>query len=55
MAELKAMGVNIIAPPLWMLVTLDAQNNLTQSAYAIEAKKVGLKIITWSLERSGPL
>ena len=55
MTELKAMGVNIIAPPLWMLVTLDSHNKLTQSAYAIEAKKAGLKIITWSLERSGPL
>ncbi|MAD88201.1 MAG: glycerophosphodiester phosphodiesterase [Pseudoalteromonas sp.] len=55
MAELKAMGVNIIAPPLWMLVTTSEKGELAQSAYATEAKKAGLKIITWSLERSGPL
>ncbi len=55
MVELKAMGVNIIAPPLWMLVTVNQKGNLAQSAYAIEAKKAGLKIIAWSLERSGLL
>jgi len=55
MADLKAMGVNIIAPPLWMLVTVSEEGKLAQSAYAIEAKKAGLKIIAWSLERSGPL
>lgn len=55
MAELKAMGVNIIAPPLWMLVTTSEKGELAQSAYAIEAKKAGLKIISWSLERSGSL
>jgi len=55
MAELKAMGVNIIAPPLWVLVKVSDKGELAQSAYAIEAKKAGLKIIAWSLERSGPL
>lgn len=55
MAELKTMGVNIIAPPLWMLVTVNGNGELAQSAYAIEAKKAGLKMIAWSLERSGPL
>ncbi|MEM1300206.1 MAG: glycerophosphodiester phosphodiesterase, partial [Pseudomonadota bacterium] len=54
MAELKDMGVNYIAPPLWMLVTLD-EGRLVPSALAIEAKAVGLKIITWTIERSGPL
>lgn len=55
MAELKTMGVNIIAPPLWMLVTTSENGELAQSAFAIEAKKAGLKMIAWSLERSGPL
>ena len=55
MAELKTMGVNIIAPPLWMLVTISEEGTLAQSTYAIEARKAGLKIIAWSLERSGPL
>ena len=55
MTELKAMGVNIIAPPLWMLVRASDKGTLEQSAYAIKAKQAGLKIIAWSLERSGPL
>jgi len=54
MAELKAMGVNYIAPPMWMLVTLE-DGKIRPSAYAVEAKKAGLKLITWTLERSGPL
>jgi glycerophosphoryl diester phosphodiesterase len=52
MNEMKALGVRIIAPPLWMLVTVDESGELVPSAYAIEAKTAGLKIITWSLERS---
>ncbi|MCG8508671.1 MAG: glycerophosphodiester phosphodiesterase, partial [Rhodospirillales bacterium] len=54
MAELKGMGVNYIAPPIWMLVTAE-KGEIVPSAYAREAKKAGLKIITWTLERSGPL
>lgn len=54
MAELKDMGVNYIAPPLWML--LDKQGeSIIPSAYAKEAKQAGINIITWTLERSGPL
>lgn len=55
MAELKDMGVNYIAPPMWMLVTLDANGKIVPSAYAKEANAAGLNIITWTLERSGPL
>ena len=55
MAELKEMGVNYIAPPLWMLVTLDDAGEMIPSVYAEEAKAAGLRIITWTLERSGPL
>ncbi len=55
MAELAAMGVNYIAPPIWMLVTLDDAGEIVPSVYAEEAKAAGLGIITWSLERSGPL
>ncbi|SDD79879.1 glycerophosphodiester phosphodiesterase family protein [Ruegeria marina] len=54
MAELKEMGVNYIAPPMWMLVTTE-DGKMVPSAYAREAKAAGLKIITWTLERSGPL
>lgn len=54
MAELAQMGVNYIAPPLWMLVTT-ADGRIVPSPYAREAKAAGLTIITWTLERSGPL
>jgi glycerophosphoryl diester phosphodiesterase len=54
MVELKAMGVNYIAPPLWVLVTLQ-NGEIVPSRYAQEAKGAGLKIITWTVERSGPL
>jgi glycerophosphoryl diester phosphodiesterase len=54
MKELKAMGVNYISPSLPLLVTVD-NGKIVPSVYAKEAKAAGLKIITWSLERSGPL
>jgi glycerophosphoryl diester phosphodiesterase len=54
MAELKAMGVNYIAPPLWVLLTLD-EGEIVASAYARAANEAGLNLITWTLERSGPL
>ncbi len=54
MNELKAKGVNYIAPPMWMLVTAES-GKIVPSPYANEAKAAGLKIITWTLERSGPL
>ena len=54
MESLKAQGVNYVAPPIWMLVTVQ-DGKIAPSAYAGEAKKAGLKMIAWSLERSGPL
>ncbi|MCP1168244.1 glycerophosphodiester phosphodiesterase family protein [Limimaricola litoreus] len=55
MQELADMGVNYIAPPMWMLVTTNDAGEIVPSAYADEAKAAGLDIITWTLERSGPL
>ncbi|MBL4799909.1 MAG: glycerophosphodiester phosphodiesterase [Oleispira sp.] len=55
MNRLFANGVRYVAPPMWALVELDSDNNLIQSEYAVQAKAAGLKIITWTLERSGPL
>ncbi|MDZ7823309.1 MAG: hypothetical protein U5K75_04210 [Ahrensia sp.] len=55
MQSLKDRGVNYIAPPMWVLVTLDANGKMIPSVYATEAKKAGLKIITWTAERSGLL
>jgi glycerophosphoryl diester phosphodiesterase len=54
MAELKKMGVNYIAPPMWMLVTV-RDGAIVPSPYTKAATDAGLKIITWTLERSGPL
>ena len=55
MEELAASGVRIVAPPISVLLTLDAEGNIVPSAYAKAARAAGLGIITWSLERSGPL
>ena len=52
MQELVAMGVNIIAPPMYMLLALDG-DEIVPSVYANAAKAAGLDIITWTLERSG--
>ena len=55
MAQLAAEGVKIIAPPMWMLVDLNDDNEIVPSTYAAAAKAAGLDIITWTLERSGRL
>ena len=55
MEALKAEGVNIVAPPLWALLTLDSHGKIVPSEYAINARAAGLDIITWTLERDGPL
>lgn len=54
MAQIKADGVNFIAPPLWVLITLQ-DGAIVPSAYAEAAKEAGLEIITWTIERSGTL
>ncbi len=54
MKELADMGLKYIAPPMWMLVSV-MNGKIVPSAYAFEAKEAGLKLITWTLERSGPL
>ncbi len=55
MGPLAAAGVRIIAPPTWALVELDPARRIVPSEYARAAKRAGLDIITWTLERSGPL
>ncbi|CEJ88399.1 hypothetical protein VHEMI04711 [[Torrubiella] hemipterigena] len=47
-------GINYIAPPINFLLSA-ANGTLAPSVYAKKAKEAGLKIITWSLERSGPI
>ncbi len=55
MEDLVEAGVEIVAPPLYALVTLDEDNNIVPSDYAKAARSAGLDIITWTIERSGPL
>jgi len=52
MEELVDDGVQIIAPPMWMLLALDEGNNIVPSVYAEAARAAGLDIITWTFERS---
>ncbi|MEM9471846.1 MAG: glycerophosphodiester phosphodiesterase family protein [Pseudomonadota bacterium] len=54
MQELADMGVRYLAPPTWMLVTVK-DGKIAPSEYAAQAKAAGLKLITWTIERSGPL
>ena len=55
MEELVENGVKVIAPPMWMLLEINAFGEIVPSTYAKRAKMAGLKIITWTLERSGLL
>lgn len=55
MQDLADQGVRIVAPPTFALVTLDANGRIVPSSYAQAAKAAGLDLITWTLERSGPL
>lgn len=53
-ADLKAKGVNYLAPSLNMLLT-NKDGAIAGSDYAMAAKEAGLTLIAWTLERSGPL
>jgi len=55
MPELKASGVNILAPPIYMMLALNGSNEIVPSDYAKAAKAAGLDLIGWSLERDGLL
>ncbi len=55
LAGYRAQGIRIVAPPLFALLTADANGNILPSQYAANAKRAGLDIITWTLERSGIL
>jgi glycerophosphoryl diester phosphodiesterase len=49
----RSQGINIVAPPIFALLSTDAGGNIVPSQYAMDARNAGLDIITWSLERSG--
>ncbi len=50
--QLKQQGVQIIAPPMWALLTVNSSSEIIPSDYALDIKKAGLEIITWTFERS---
>lgn len=55
MERLSAQGVNILAPALWKMLTLDGHQQIVPSEYAENATAAGLDLIAWTVERSGPL
>jgi glycerophosphoryl diester phosphodiesterase len=55
LAGYKAAGINIWAPPLFVLLDLDAEGRIVPSRAARAARAAGLDIIAWTLERSGSL
>ena len=50
--QLKREGVKIIAPPMGVLLSVDASGELVPSDYANDIKSLGFDIITWSFERA---
>ena len=50
--QLKRQGVKIIAPPIFALLAVDANDEIVPSQYARDIKNTGFDIITWSFERA---
>jgi glycerophosphoryl diester phosphodiesterase len=55
LAGYRAAGIRIWAPATFALLSADANGNIGPSAAARDARRAGLDIITWTLERSGIL
>ena len=55
LVQYKSQGIQIVAPPTFALLAVDADGRIVPSQYARNAKMAGLDIITWTLERSGIL
>ena len=54
--QLKAAGLNIIAPPMPVLLAVEGEGEdaeIVPSVYAERARQAGLDIISWTTERSG--
>lgn len=54
MPELRKQGINYLAPAIPMLLK-NEDGKFVPSDYAKAAKENGFKLISWSLEREGPL
>jgi glycerophosphoryl diester phosphodiesterase len=55
MQRLAGLGLNTLAPPIWALLEVAEDGDIVPSEYARLATAAGLEIVTWTLERSGPL
>lgn len=55
LAQYKAQGINVWAPPIFALLSVNGSNEIVPSQAAMDARAAGLEIITWTLERSGIL
>ena len=49
---LHSQGVQIFAPPMFALLSVDANGEIVPSQYALDIKAAGFDIITWTFERS---
>ncbi|WP_406675816.1 glycerophosphodiester phosphodiesterase family protein [Roseitranquillus sediminis] len=54
-SELKEQGVNYVAPAIPFLLTLNEAGEMIPSELANQLAEADINIITWTLERSGPL
>jgi len=52
LGELKKQGVRIFAPPMWALLAVNDAGEVVPSDYALDIRKAGLDIITWTFERA---
>lgn len=52
MEQLVDNGIQVIAPPMWMLLEIEG-GQIVPSRYAKSARDAGLDIITWTFERDG--
>jgi glycerophosphoryl diester phosphodiesterase len=50
--QLKKQGVRIIAPPMFALLAVNADDDIVPSQYALDIKGLGFDIITWTFERA---
>lgn len=50
--QLRKQGVQIIAPPIPALLAVNDANEIVPSQYALDIKRFGFDIITWSFERA---
>jgi glycerophosphoryl diester phosphodiesterase len=55
MEDLRRQGVQVLAPAMWKMIELNAEGQIVPSDYARNARAAGLKLIAWTVERSGPL